>query len=180
MIAELSAFLRRMPALLDCSFADASPFADAQTRRWIEAEVLIENGAANKAAQSGDQDDAAGEARKLVAEGKLSEAIALLHQRAASARTAEARFRVRLELATLLMETDQPAVARAVFSSLDEEIRTRGLEEWNPGLAAACVQGHLQCLKTLARTGKDVSDATLVMYNRLCRLDPAAAIRFGS
>jgi len=177
LIGELGAFLRRIAGLADLMFSDGTPFADAQTRTWLDAEVLA--GAAVGTAGAGADDDALPQGRKLVAEGKIAEAVALLNRLAATASTAAARFRLRLDLARLLMETDQAQVARAVFGGLDEEIRARGLEEWDPGLATSCLERYLECLRVLTRLGKNVSVDTDVIYNRLCRLDPVAAARLG-
>jgi type VI secretion system protein VasJ len=124
-------------------------------------------------------DDAATEVRKLVAEGKKAEAVALLQGKSAAAATAQIRFRLRLDLARLLMETGEVPVARAVFAGLDEEMRSRGLEEWDPALAATCLERHMECLQALARAGQNVSADTDLIYNRLCRLDPVAAARLG-
>jgi type VI secretion system protein VasJ len=178
LVAELASFLRRFGGLVELSFSDGVPLADPQTRAWIDAEVLPATTPKTGVAEPLDP-DALASARKLIGEGKIAEAVLALHDRAGGAASAEARFRLRLDLAQLLLETDQPAVARGIFISLDEEMRDRGLDEWNPPLAAACLEAHLQCLRALARSGKNVSDDTVLIYNRLCRLDPVAAMRIG-
>jgi type VI secretion system protein VasJ len=178
LIHELGAFLRRFPGLIDLTFADGTPLAAADTRTWIEAEVLPQ-GQSGGSGPRLEKDESLEESRKLVADGKTAEAIELLQTKAGAAATAAQAFRVRLELAGLLLQTEQPMLARAIFAGLDEELRARGLDEWDPPLAAACLEGYLRCLRALTKAGKNVSEDTMLLYNRLCRLDLRVAMRLG-
>jgi type VI secretion system protein VasJ len=173
--------LRRLPGLPELSFADGAPFADAETRAFLANEILP-RAAANGPASAGanrDEANALAEARKLVAEGNMADALARLQARADTAATSAQAFRARLDLARLLLESEQPTLAKAIFSGLDEELRARGLEDWDPPLATECLEGYLRCLRALTRAGKNVPEDTMLLYNRLCRLDPVVALRLG-
>ena len=180
LIAELAAFLRRMSGMVELCFGNGAPFADVDTRTWVDVEVLPAAGGATRAPAGPDESETFADARKLVGEGKTADAVALLQGRAMSAPTAALAFRTRLELARILLESEQPLLARAIFSGLDEELRTRGLEAWDPSLAAASLEGYVRCLRALTRAGKNVPEDTVVLYSRLCRLDPIVAMRLGS
>src|SRR5262249_3041449 len=128
LIGELAAFLRRVPSVIDLAFADGSALASPETRSWIDAEVLprpmVTAAPALPAADDSDVD----EARVLASQGKLIEAVALLQKRASSASTAAGAFRTRLELARLLLDGNRHALARALYATLDDEVRARDLE----------------------------------------------------
>lgn len=181
-LLELAAFLRRLPALVGLAFTDGTPLADEQTKAWLETEVMPpapEAAAGKGAADDAEEAQAVAEARKLVAGGKAAEAVLLLQERVAKATTREARFRARLALARLCVDAGQPVVARALYDALDAEAQRLGLEEWDPGLAARCLEGYLSCLRALVKVGKATPADVGVIYDRLCRLDPGTALRAG-
>jgi type VI secretion system protein VasJ len=204
LLRETALVLKRMPALVDLSFGDGSPFASAETKAWIESEVLSALGGGGggggmpmMAAPSGGGgarvvvvqgggggggEDAAviDEARKLASSGKLPDAIAMLQGRMTSAGSASSRFRVRLGIGQVCMAAGQVALARAVFESTEKEVERYGLEEWDPALAAASSEGLYACLKLLAKGGKALPPEAGLLYDRVCRLDPTAALRLGA
>jgi hypothetical protein len=125
------------------------------------------------------------EARKLAAGGKLAEALAVSQAAVAAAPTGLLRFMTRLEVAELAAAAGQPALARALFEDLDREMGQRGLESWDPQLAARCLEGLLRVLRQATKSAPGVKGgveaATVgVIYDRLCRLDPAAVLRLGA
>jgi type VI secretion system protein VasJ len=113
------------------------------------------------------------EARMLLNSKKAPDALALANKRASSSAGGRARFQVRLELAGLCASSGQKALARTLYEALDQECVTRHLDEWDPVLSAACLEGLL----TLTR-GKDMTPAELASrQQRLAVLDPVAALR---
>jgi type VI secretion system protein VasJ len=188
LIAELGALLRRLRGdsstltLARLTFADGTPLADEATLAWLEAEVQSAGlDGEGRQAKVGTDRIAEGreQARALLAKGKPTEALALLHALAEHTASGEGRFRARLALADLCASNGQLSVARALYASLDAEGLQHGLDTWNPPLAAQCLEGLLE----IARLGRK-SNATLEpelggLYKRLCRLDPNAALRLG-
>lgn len=205
LLRETALLLKRMPSLADLSFADGSPFASAETKAWIDSEVMAAMGGGGgggggmpmMAAPSGgggparvvvvqgggggDSKDAAviNEARSLASSGRLPDAIAMLQGRMAGAGSASARYRVRLGIGQVCMAAGQVSLARAVFESTEKEVERFGLEEWDPALAAASSEGLVR-LKLLAKGGKALPPEAGLLYDRVCRLDPTAALRLGA
>jgi type VI secretion system protein VasJ len=192
-LAEMAGLLRRMPEWPALTASDGTPLASPETRAWIDAEIAGGDGASGgggaQAGRGGGNGPADGarlaEARKLAFGGKLAEALALTQVAIIAAPTGEAKFLARMEMAELASGAGQPGLARAIFEDLDREIRERGLESWDPKLAARCLEGLWTALragtKSAAGVKGSVEPATLtVIYDRLCRLDPAAALRLGA
>lgn len=202
LLRETATVLKRMPALVEMSFGDGTPFASDETRGWIASEVLAGGGGGGGAPMmapsggggggarvvvvqggggGGGEDEAViNEARALATSGKLPDAIAMLQGRMASAGSAGSRFRVRLGIGQVCMAAGQVALARAVFESTEKEVERFGLEEWDPALAAASSEGLYACLKLLAKGGKAMPPEAGLLYDRVCRLDPTAALRLGA
>jgi type VI secretion system protein VasJ len=103
----------------------------------------------------------------------------LVHARVAAATTSRERFLARLVAARVCAQGAQHAVARALFEELEREATARGLDEWEPALAAECLEGLLVSARALAKAGKPLPTEAAAWYNRLCRLDPAIALRLG-
>ena len=180
LMAEVATLLRRMPEVADLKAVDGSPLCAPETRAWLSQEVLPKGGGAGpampmaaSAPADGKADEWVAEARKLLSTGKAADALALGSKRAASAPGGRARFQARLELANLCAASGQKALARTLYEALDQECVSRQLDEWDPALSAACLEGLL----TLTR-GKDMTPADLASRSRrLAVLDPVAALR---
>lgn len=178
-IIELRALLQRMPALRTLRFSDGSPFADGATAAWIETEVLgaASTGKAPSAAdpsgeKAGDEQAVLAEARKLIGENRLADAVAAVQARVATSPTGAARFRLRLHLAKLYQDAGQAVCARMLFEALDNEACACNLDDWDPALAAECLAGLLNAA-TKTKTGDD----NLSRHMRLVKLDPIAAMK---
>lgn len=199
-VSGLATVLKRMPSLVEMQFSDGTPFADAQTRAWIDAEVLA-GGASPASASSGGgggggpapvivvQQGGGGageelavvnEAKKMAAGGKGGDAIAMLQAKATTASSAAARFRYRLGVGQVALALNQVALAKGVFEGLERDVEAHHLEAWEPSLAAASAEGLVQCYRALARGGKPIPPEAGVLYDRVCRLDPATALRLGA
>jgi type VI secretion system protein VasJ len=188
-IAELAGVLKRMPELPSLTAGDGSPLAGPATRDWIDSEVSTGTGGGGGGGQAagGAGEDGAklAEARKLAFGGKLEAALALTQSAIAAAPNGQARFLSRLAMAELAAGAGQQSLARAVFEDLDREMRERGLESWDPKLAARCLEGLLSALRAGTKAAPGVKgsiepSAVSMIYDRLCRLDPAAALRLGT
>jgi type VI secretion system protein VasJ len=184
LLIELASWLKRMPAVPRFLFGDGSPAASGETRAWLESELAppaASGGApaAGKAeADSGDDEAAAlAEARKLLGGGKAPEAISLLQKRVEGATSSRKRFRARLALAKLCAASGQAHVARALFEALDREAVERGLDMWEPALAAECLEGLLGVSRPPPKSGDGLVSEFNARYHRLCLIDPSAALR---
>jgi type VI secretion system protein VasJ len=177
-LAEVRGLLARMPQLASLSFSDGSPFADAPTRSWLDEEVAPRATPAGAAAAGGgDAADAERllEARKQLAAGQIPEALSALRAIAAARGDGRGRFTARLELARAAAGAGLLALAKATYDELDREALHHRLDEWEPALAAQTLAGLIAATRSLANDPRGVRDALVTQYQRLCRLDPAAA-----
>lgn len=183
--AELRTLLARMPALPTLSFSDGTPFADAQTRTWLEEEIAPKQGAGAVASAASPGDDGVAvdpavlerisRAKKLFGGGQAKEALAELQAFVASRPSRRAQFRARLDLARACGGAGLTALAKATYEELDRDAVTHGLDEWEPALAAECLKGLIAASRASAKDPRGAVQNLEARYQRLCRLDPAAA-----
>jgi type VI secretion system protein VasJ len=173
---ELRAFLARMPGLGTFTFASGAGVADAQTRAWIDEVVNPPQGGASSSPAVGDAlpEDEVAAARALLASGRVREGLVALNALVSVQPSGRARFRARLVLGHAAAASGLHAVARGTFEALDREAEGHQLDAWEPALAAECLRGLVSSARALAREARADIDLTR-QYQRLCRLDPAAA-----
>ncbi len=178
-IDALGSFLRRLPNLLTMSFEDGTPFADAATRDWIAEEVLLAEASEGGQTEAADEETAAclEEARALVKAGKATEAIDLLQTSAEGQKSRRQRFRLRLVLAKTCIGAGQMTLAKAVYEDLHREAQSRGLAQWDPALAITVLEGYFSVIRSLARGGKEVGATADTLFEQLCVLNPALAMK---
>ncbi|WP_164001271.1 type VI secretion system protein TssA [Pyxidicoccus caerfyrddinensis] len=202
LVQELGAQLRRMPGVEELVAANGKPLTDDVTRAWLRAQV-IPTSTSSATASTGpvsaasplalpplslpSETSAAGsspaledEARALLAEGRVHEAVTRLQGAIAAATTGRARFLSRLALARLCANAGQLPLARAVYDALDEEVSAHSLDTWEPALAAACLEGWLSTRAPGEKEGGRVAAKIRNRYRRLARLDSSAALRVGA
>ena len=205
LLRETAMVLKRLPNLATLSFGDNTPSASEATKGWIESTCLPALGGGGGGGGGGFAAPAAGggaapqvvvvqgggggadetaaivaEAKKLAAGGKLNDAVAMLSAKLASSGAASTRFRLRVGVGQACLVAGQSAMARAVFEATETDVARHHLEEWDPSLAAASAEGLVACYRALAKTGKPVPPEAGLLYDRVCRLDPAAALRLGA
>lgn len=196
---ELGRLVQRLPGIVELQFQNGIPFANDQTKMWINAEILpavapaeppastavAANGAESKtkgdtSSDDGSFDKVATEARRLAAGGKLQDAVSLLQQRLSAASMRREQFLWKLNLAKLCMEAGHPRLALPQLESLDDEIRQFSLEQWEPHLSVEVVRTFLQCQQKLMQDAKrppaEIAEQTSELYARLCRLDMLSAL----
>jgi type VI secretion system protein VasJ len=163
----VAALTRRLPGLLDLKFADGTPLASPATALWIRHELAGSNGPSKDVV-----DEALAEARALVARNAFADATQLVLKRFSSLSTRRDRFRCRLALANLCLEGGRADLAIPQLESLDEEARKLGVEEWEPDIAAELARALWTCYR-----GSPTPERAEPHFARLCRLDPAAAMK---
>jgi type VI secretion system protein VasJ len=185
LVDELRALLRRAPGLPKLLFRDGTPFADPDTRAWIDSEVLVQEGgggggqaAGASAVDAGDLEKARQEARQLAKKKRLGEGIAILQDVMQGDPSPRGRFLGRLEVAQLCAESGQDRMAVPVLEELDAELTRHGLERWEPALAVQVLRTLYRCRRRLAeRKGAPPEAAAQAdeVFERLCQVDPLAA-----
>lgn len=189
---EVVGFVQRYPMIPGLQFSDGSAFADAATQSWLDQESGKWGGGGGSGGSGSSGSSAISEedqelqkrfteARDMVSTGKVPEGLALAMALAVRAPDARTRFRSRLSVAQMAIEGGKVEIARPILDALAAEVEQHGLEAWEPVLSAQVYASLLACLKApgAAKTA-DTASRQLSVFDRLCRLDPAAAIKFGS
>jgi len=177
-MSEVLAFVRRFPEILDCRFADGTPFADEQTQQWIRNELLPVQEVSASPMASPDSDsctDLRTKADELMQAGQVKEAMNIFLDGIAQATSPRRQFRARLEFARLCIEAGHVKIALAHLEILDQTIQSVSLEAWEPTLAVEVLQTLSLALNKYTSESKSVSAETVrwaeAIYKRLCQLD---------
>jgi type VI secretion system protein VasJ len=168
---------QRVPRLVELEFSDGTPLADEATRSFIDTEARRHLWARSPADRSFLDEEAAlrlklQHARDLLAAGEAQEALRLALDVAERSPDGRTRFRARVEVARLALAAGASKVAHNVVEQLTSEAEERRLESWEPALCARLYACALDCLIAEGE-GRDRS-----LFEKLCRLDPAEALRF--
>lgn len=191
--AELRALLADYPELPNWSLSDDTPAANAETRAWLEEDILPRQEEAPStqepeehyvsvswqepasAAAEGEEQppDAYALALDALRSGRRKDAIEILAREAAQERSGRARFQRRIQLAEICMAAGYEAVAWPILEELAQEIEQRKLEEWEaPEVLAHPLALLFRCLSKLDRDSEEKQR----IYARICRLDPLQAL----
>lgn len=173
---ETAALLIRMPTLPDLTFANGAPFADDDTKKWI-AEVVLVGKDGGTGGGGNEADEAFEEVRKLMKGGKAAEGMQLAMELVDASGPGRRRFSRRLALAEACLEAGQGLVARGMFAALEQELRDRNLVEWEPALAGRCLTGLVKAIRKTTNPKTPAYDGAQQAYERLCLIDPAAAVK---
>jgi type VI secretion system protein ImpA len=196
-LSSLGALLRDFPAIPEWTFNDDTPAANPETLRWLQETVLPkpvetpssavelvygEESAQEHAPPAGqgdarDQHDAVPDtleiARGLIQQGRAHQAIQLLVRDAAQQESGRLRFQRRTQVAQLCLAAGFESVAAPMLEQLAGEIEQRKLEGWESSdLLAPPLTLLLKCMQ-----GKgEGEDRRQEIFDRLCRIDPTAAM----
>ncbi|HEY2409958.1 MAG TPA: type VI secretion system protein TssA [Polyangiaceae bacterium] len=178
---EIVGFVTRYPAIVGLTFADGTAFADAATQSWLDQERQKWGGGSPGGASRANPEDEElaerfKEAKELVGSGKIGEGLGLAIQLASRGADARTRFRARLNVAKLALTGGKPEVARPILEGLLQEADAHRLEVWEPELCASLFSALAACIKPPSKPGAD-GGSWAAVFDRLCRLDPAAALK---
>lgn len=114
------------------------------------------------------------QARELVGQGRVVEAINLLARAARTAASGRERFVRRLQQAQICVNGRRIELALPLFEELVRLIDAHRLEDWEESsLCGQVLAGLYQCLKT------NQPDRANAVYARLCQLDMSLALACG-
>jgi type VI secretion system protein VasJ len=186
---EVVAFVQRFPSIPSLAFSNGTPFADGATKTWLDEEAARWGGSgtsAASAAASAEDDEVAKRfesADAMVSEGKIAEGLGLGAVLAARGADGRARFRSNLALAKMAVKGSRADVARAILERLVADVDRHDLEAWEPSLCGTLYASLLSAMRDGARAKPPAPEAAgkeQVIFDKLCRLDPAAALKFVS
>jgi type VI secretion system protein ImpA len=196
-LSSLGALLRDFPAMPELTFNDDTPAANPETLRWLEETVLPKPlEAAPTAAQiiygreagqdrtpepgereAIDQQEAMPDtleiARGLIQQGHAHQAIQLMVRDAAQQESGRLRFQRRTQVAQLCLAAGYESVAAPMLEQLAAEIEQRHLEGWESrDLLAPPLTLLLKCMQGRG----EGAERKQGIFDRLCRIDPMAAM----
>lgn len=172
---ELRALLKRVPQLAEMKFSDGSPFANGQTKAWMEEIVQQGSGGGSRASAATREDTLESDlaaAKEMASSGNVADAIDVLQ---AGLIYGDQRSRTirQLEIARLALQHGKLRAALAVSTEIAERSERMSLASWEPQLARAISEIHLKSL-TAAIEG-NVGDVTILTQKR-----EIAALKAGS
>ncbi len=196
-VSTIRGLLQDVPEVRGWILDDDTPVANAETQAWIDAEVLppapiveivaevVEEPVSLLPVQSSSNGHVPGEiavpeiydtALEILKRGKAREAITLLARDAELQPSGRSRFQRRVQVAQLCLMAGQDTVAYPVLMELSREIERRCLETWESGEMLA---HPLSLLLTCLERKKGTAEHKEAVFERLCRLDPQAAMGVG-
>jgi len=185
--SETVRFVASMPDLLSFEFSDGTPFADPQTQAWLaeEAAKYRVGSKASAAINREDEEIAArfAEAQQLSSNGRVADGLSLGLALAERAPDARLRFRARLGVAKMAIDAAKHDLARGMLEQMLHDVERHGLETWEPATCATLYSQLLVATREVSRAKGETPELTVrqqQLFDKLCRLDPAAAIRLSS
>jgi len=175
-------YLERFPAAIEGAFNNDIPFADSETRLWLDNEVARTIGPdRDKDAAKQEADSSMAEAfdtaGQLATQGKTTEALRLLRDGARQATTQRQRFAWRLQQARLCIDLNLPDIAQALLEDLLSWADTYRLDEWEPTLSIEIlrllIQSHGKATLQQSNAG---AEKLRIWQQRLSCLDPLTAL----
>lgn len=185
---ETGLLVRRLPDLLSCRFSDEMPFADDDTRRWMEelqekgnASASLDGMGDTKLVAEGDRlGELRAQASALLERSQVREAIGLLQKESASAVSERDRFLLKLEAAKLCLRAGHPNIALSQLEGLDEGIARFALDRWEPSLCIDLWKTMWLVLQQLLKESKppsaDWANRAEAVHRRICRVDLLSAL----
>ncbi|MCX7725773.1 MAG: type VI secretion system protein TssA, partial [Chitinispirillaceae bacterium] len=143
-LTETALLIKRLPEIINCAFADGTPFCDAATKEWFSSEVKKFMGDESSTTKedrnkSGGSEDPLAEEQKLVNEligaGKFEEALTLIQQKIMGSSNERDNFRRRIMIGSILLKAKQPDIAVSVLEALNKKIEESNLDKWDPDTA---------------------------------------------
>ncbi len=181
-VAQTAGLVRRLgEGLFELKFRGGTPLCSGEAKMWIDSEVVTaEGGGGGGGDGDGRLADAAGNARKLAASGKLKDALRSLQEGLATCTQRRDRFRWRLQIAQLCFDSKRLQLAAPLLEECYDEIQRFGIHEWEPSLAVDAAQTLYRCRKLLVSAEKSPPKESIQKvrdsFAWLCQLDPLAAL----
>ncbi len=173
--------LNRAPALRSGSFADGSPFADADTLAWLDelGSERVASSANGRHSGSDSLDGVAEEARELLGKGRLIEAAERLETFGRGAGSARTRFLSRLYICEELLANGGLPNLEALAMPLLDEIDSHRLELWEPALASRALDVAYRAMPPDPEPASGLPARSTIL-RRIARIDYSRALRLSA
>jgi len=175
---ETTFLLTRLPGLEKLTFADGSPFADAETKQWLESiksgsEITLQASAPQAGQSSEYMDGVLGRAQSMAAAKRVGEAANLLRDEMQRSPSGRERLLWRLGLSQLLLNYRHGKLAMPHMDEIVRDIESYKIEQWDPGLATHALRIVWTCYKS----NKSTRDRSENILARIAKLDPVEAMQ---
>lgn len=190
-VATMRGLLNDLPELRALIMDDDTPGANAETQQWIATEILppppepppppppppepepVKQPVYVADAKAEQAPDIFDTAQEVLKRGRVAEAISMLVRDSEQQPSGRMRFQRRVQMAQLCLTANQGAVAYPVLRDLSLEMERRSLETWESAeMLSAPLSLYLKCLDQRNANEQDRE----AIFERLCRLDPQAAL----
>ncbi len=174
LVSELRQFITRLPKIVEFSYTNGEPFADAQTQSWVLS--LCESNQ-SPAASTSDSDEIQSvmvEAKKLALSGKLTAAFELFNDCKVTCK--RDRFNIKLACAELACISGQEKVGIPMLERMIEETRNLSVADWESGFMAKALALLVNAYEKLNEEDAiKKQDSIATAYDALCWYDPSLA-----
>ncbi len=180
---ETAYLVQRLPGITALGFNDETPFADIQTRKWLES-IALGEAVAQAPSTSGSvtgtiQDDRFSaileKARAMARKRKLVDAINLLQQEMVQSVSRRQKMRWRLAIAQVLLGVKKQELALPHLEQILSDIEEFHLEAWDPPLAMEGLNAAWRGFGSQSANEHKARAAALL--HRIAKIDPAEALR---
>jgi type VI secretion system protein ImpA len=190
--SELRVLLHDMPQLLDANLLDDTPAANAETKAWLK-ELMEAPAAPAPPPDEGAAEAASGDrhaapswlakaadpymlAQEAVRAGNPQKGVEIMRTEIARQRFGRGRFQRTLQLVQLCVEAGNEAIAQPLIEDVAAAIETHKLDDWED---SEMVAAALAAVMKISKRVQENSGERQKLFERICRLDPARAMRTG-
>ena len=180
---ELRNFISRFPEVIDFSFSDETPFANDQTRMWLDAEVLgSSSGAGSDSSDTATSElwnSTLAEAKQMAASGDSNKALDLMSSGMLKASQLREQVYWRCAIAELMLQTGKADTAAFVLEQASQQAKAMQISQWEPQLLAKIYYLLFQSYQKQQKTNKEdktLEEKASLAYEQLCWFDPITAL----
>ncbi|OUS24905.1 type VI secretion system ImpA domain-containing protein [Gammaproteobacteria bacterium 45_16_T64] len=174
-------FVKRLPNVVNLHFVDDTPFANDETRAWINMSVMAEDtSGANLGLPISDTSEGENweetyhQACLLMKEKQQREALQLFQDGCARSLSVREQSLWRYYQARFCFEHQKLDFAIPLLESLDRQLVEQGVENWEPGVSTKVIELLLRCYQALGE--KEVPKERVErLHARLCQYDLSLA-----
>ena len=177
---ETKNYVLKLKGIENLNFADGTPFANPETRQWLNSISSPAPGDARQpAGDNADNTDAEvekalGKARELTRDNKLDQALGLFAQGLSGTGSMRATFLWKTGLLRILVESRQTIVAAPYAEDILGTIDRHRLDLWEPQMAVQAMSLALTALRL--EENDDNDDRVQGLIKKIAMLDPIKAL----
>ena len=138
--------LNRLPALAGMSFSTGRPFADPQTKAWLEKARAA---AAGPALEAAPKEEWRAEALALASKGDLAQSMRTMQNAVDLAPDMAEAFRRRLAAVELCLDYQRPDWALPILQHMSAQMENLTLQQWEPSFCARIWAGILRAYQSM-------------------------------